>query len=167
MKTLLLSRKDVESFFTMKMCMEAVEKAFAGLAEGKANMPQRTPIPLPDKSGLALVMPAHIKNLKALGAKVITASTTLPVAQRVAPFAEKHKLVVAMQIMVKGAMLALVEPRLPREIRAPLDDPSVRVIVSDPRLYVKRAGAYRDVSWDDFCGAAGRAARDRAIASHE
>ena len=33
---------------------------------------------------------------KALGAKVITASTTLPVAQRVAPFAEKHKLVVAM-----------------------------------------------------------------------
>ncbi len=72
MRTLLLSRKDVESFFTMKMCMEAVEKAFAGLAEGQANMPQRTPIPLPDKSGLALVMPAHIKNLKALGAKIVS-----------------------------------------------------------------------------------------------
>jgi len=25
MKTRLLSRKDIESFFTMKMCMEAVE----------------------------------------------------------------------------------------------------------------------------------------------
>jgi len=33
---------------------------------------------------------------KVLGAKVITASTTLPVAQRVVPFAEKHKVVVAM-----------------------------------------------------------------------
>ena len=33
---------------------------------------------------------------KALGAEIITASTTLPVAKRVAPFAEKHKLVVAM-----------------------------------------------------------------------
>ena len=33
---------------------------------------------------------------KALGAGVITASTTLPVAARVAPFAEKHKMMVAM-----------------------------------------------------------------------
>jgi ornithine cyclodeaminase/alanine dehydrogenase len=72
MKTLLLSRKEIESFFTMKMCMDAVEKAFAGLSQGNVTMPQRTPIPLPDKSGLALFMPAHIKNLKALGAKVVT-----------------------------------------------------------------------------------------------
>lgn len=72
MKTLLLSRKDIESFFTMKMCMEAVEKAFAGLARGNANMPQRTAIALPDKSGLALFMPAHIKDLGALGTKVVT-----------------------------------------------------------------------------------------------
>ncbi len=33
---------------------------------------------------------------KALGARFITASTTLPVAQRVVPFANKHKMVVAM-----------------------------------------------------------------------
>jgi len=33
---------------------------------------------------------------KALGAKFITASTTLPVAKRVAPFAGKHRMVVAM-----------------------------------------------------------------------
>jgi sugar phosphate isomerase/epimerase len=33
---------------------------------------------------------------KALGAQIITASTTLPVAQRVVPFAEKHKMIVAM-----------------------------------------------------------------------
>jgi len=72
MKTRLLSRKDIESFFTMQMCMEAVEKAFADLATGKATMPQRTPITVPDKHGLALFMPAHIKSLGALGAKVVT-----------------------------------------------------------------------------------------------
>jgi sugar phosphate isomerase/epimerase len=33
---------------------------------------------------------------RALGAKIITASTTLPVAKRVVPFAEKHKMIVAM-----------------------------------------------------------------------
>jgi sugar phosphate isomerase/epimerase len=33
---------------------------------------------------------------RALGANVITASTTLPVAQRVVPFAEKHKMIVSM-----------------------------------------------------------------------
>ena len=33
---------------------------------------------------------------KALGAEIITASTTLPVAKRVVPFAEKHKMIVAM-----------------------------------------------------------------------
>ena len=33
---------------------------------------------------------------KALGADIITASTTVPVAKRIAPFAEKHKMVVAM-----------------------------------------------------------------------
>jgi len=72
MKTRLLSRKDIESFFTMKMCMEAVEKAFADLAGGNATMPQRTPIPVADKHGLALFMPAYIKSLGALGAKVVT-----------------------------------------------------------------------------------------------
>ncbi|MBM3792137.1 MAG: ornithine cyclodeaminase family protein [Acidobacteria bacterium] len=72
MKTRLLSRKDIEGFFTMKMCMEAVEKAFADLASGNATMPQRTPIGVAEKHGLALFMPAHIKSLAALGAKVVT-----------------------------------------------------------------------------------------------
>jgi ornithine cyclodeaminase/alanine dehydrogenase len=72
MKTKLLSRADIERFLTMSMCMTAVERAFADLASGAANMPQRTPIALPDKHGVALFMPAHIKSLGALGAKVVT-----------------------------------------------------------------------------------------------
>jgi ornithine cyclodeaminase/alanine dehydrogenase len=72
MKTRLLSRKDIESFLTMRMCMEAVGKAFADLSAGNATMPQRTPISVPEKHGLALFMPAYIKSLGALGAKVVT-----------------------------------------------------------------------------------------------
>ena len=72
MKTRLLSRKDIESFFTMQLCVVAVEKAFADLANGKANMPQRTPIAVPGHHGVALFMPAHIQSLGALGAKVVT-----------------------------------------------------------------------------------------------
>ncbi len=72
MDTILLSRDDIESFFTMNMCMNAVESAFADLARGDANMPQRTPIALPDKPGVSLFMPAHIKSLGALGAKVVS-----------------------------------------------------------------------------------------------
>ncbi len=72
MKTRLLSRQDIESFFTMRICMAAVEKAFADLATGKAALPQRTPIAVPDQHGVALFMPAHIKSLGALGAKVVT-----------------------------------------------------------------------------------------------
>jgi alanine dehydrogenase len=72
MRTRLLSRKDIEGFFTMRMCMEAVERAFADLATGNATMPQRTPIVVPDHHGVALFMPAHIKSLGALGAKVVT-----------------------------------------------------------------------------------------------
>jgi len=72
MKTILLSRKDIERLLTMKDCMAAVEKAFADLAQGGAIMPQRTPIPTPEYEGVALFMPAYIKSMGALGAKVVT-----------------------------------------------------------------------------------------------
>ncbi len=72
MKTRLLSKSDIQGFLTMGVCMDAVEKAFADLANGEAVMPQRTPIPVPGHMGLALFMPAYIKSLGALGAKVVT-----------------------------------------------------------------------------------------------
>ncbi len=72
METILLSKNDIESFFTMRLCMDAVESAFADLARGDANMPQRTPIFLPEKQGVSLFMPAHIKSMGALGAKVVS-----------------------------------------------------------------------------------------------
>jgi alanine dehydrogenase len=72
MKTRLLTRADIKGFLTMATCMDAVESAFRDLASGEAVMPQRTPIALPDKHGVALFMPAHIKSLGAIGAKVVT-----------------------------------------------------------------------------------------------
>ncbi len=71
--TLLLSRQNVESVLTMKDCLAAVELAFAELAHGHANMPQRAVIPIPEHKGLFLGMPAHIGGeLDALGLKVVT-----------------------------------------------------------------------------------------------
>jgi len=56
----------------MKATIEILEKAFADLSNGNAVMPQRTPITAPDHGGLALFMPAYLKGMGALGAKVVT-----------------------------------------------------------------------------------------------
>ncbi len=68
--TLLLNRNDVISVLEMKDCMEVVEKAFAELSNGTAVLPLRIPITPPD--GLALYMPAYLKDLGALACKVVT-----------------------------------------------------------------------------------------------
>ncbi len=69
---ILLNKSDVMKALDMKSAMEIIEKAFAELYEGSANMPQRTPIPVPDEEGVALFMPAFMKRLGALGAKIVT-----------------------------------------------------------------------------------------------
>lgn len=70
--TKLLSRSDVMQVLNMKDTIEILEKAFADLSNDKAVMPQRTPITAPDHGGLALFMPAYLKGLGALGAKIVT-----------------------------------------------------------------------------------------------
>ena len=67
---LLLSRDDVMKVLEMPDCMEVVEKAFVELANGTAVLPLRIPITPPD--GLALYMPAYLKELGALACKVVT-----------------------------------------------------------------------------------------------
>jgi len=70
---LLLSRKDVESILTMDDCLQAVETAFGELARGKAVMPQRSVIPIPEHKGIYLAMPGYIGgDMNALGLKVVT-----------------------------------------------------------------------------------------------
>lgn len=67
---LILTRKDVISVLQMKDCIGAVEKAFVELTEGTAVLPLRIGIRPPD--GLALYMPAYLKQMQALACKVVT-----------------------------------------------------------------------------------------------
>ncbi len=69
---ILLTKSDVINVLDMRTTMEIVEKAFAELHSESTLMPQRTPIPVPDYHGLALFMPALIKDMGALGAKIVT-----------------------------------------------------------------------------------------------
>ncbi len=70
--TRLLSRSDVIKVLDMGETIDILEAAFADLSNGKVVMPQRTTIPASDHGGLALFMPAYLKGMGALGAKVVT-----------------------------------------------------------------------------------------------
>jgi ornithine cyclodeaminase/alanine dehydrogenase-like protein (mu-crystallin family) len=52
--------------------IEIMEKAFTDLSNDKAVMPQRIPITAPDLGGLTLFMPAYLKGMGALGAKIVS-----------------------------------------------------------------------------------------------
>ncbi len=78
---LLLTRDDVAKVLQMPDCMEVVGKAFGELAAGTAVLPLRISITPPD--GLALYMPAYLKELGALACKVVTVYKNNPA---------KHKL---------------------------------------------------------------------------
>ncbi len=71
--TLLLSRDDVAGVLTMGDAIAAVEEAFATLARGEADMPQRTVIKVPQHHGLVLGMPAYLGgDPEILGLKLVT-----------------------------------------------------------------------------------------------
>jgi len=70
--TKLLSKSDVIKILSMDDQINILEKAFEDLSNGNAVMPQRTPITAPDHNGLVLYMPAYLKGMGALGAKVVT-----------------------------------------------------------------------------------------------
>jgi ornithine cyclodeaminase/alanine dehydrogenase len=67
---LLLTREDVVSVLDMAACMDVVEMAFEELARGTAVLPLRINITPPD--GLALYMPAYLREMGALACKVVT-----------------------------------------------------------------------------------------------
>ena len=70
--TKLLSKSDVMQVLNMKDTIDILEQAFRDLATENALMPQRTAITAPEYKGLSLFMPAYLKGMGALGAKVVT-----------------------------------------------------------------------------------------------
>ena len=67
---LLLKRENVIQVLGMADCIDVVEKAFAELASGTAELPLRIGIKPP--GGISLYMPAYLKELGALACKVVT-----------------------------------------------------------------------------------------------
>jgi len=82
--TKLLSRSDVMKVLDMADTLDILEAAFADLSNEAAVMPQRTAITSPDHGGLALFMPAYLKGMGALGAKVVTVYKENPVKYNLA-----------------------------------------------------------------------------------
>jgi ornithine cyclodeaminase len=68
---LFLSAAEVERALTMPAAIAAVREAFIELSTGNADVPLRTPVPLPG-DGTALFMPVHLPNQGRLGLKVAT-----------------------------------------------------------------------------------------------
>ena len=60
MKTLVLTRSDVERVTTMGLAVSAVEGAFAGFGRGEAVMPPKVYLPIEDHDGDFRAMPARL-----------------------------------------------------------------------------------------------------------
>jgi alanine dehydrogenase len=70
--TLLLTQADVMNVLTMRDTMDVVERAFAELHRRTVAMPPRTPIRVEEPGGVSLFMPAHIREMGAFGAKIVS-----------------------------------------------------------------------------------------------
>ena len=68
----ILSRSDVQQAIAMGRAIEAVRRAFAQLAAGGADVPQRTPIEIAPRDAVTFFMPASLRNDRALGCKVVS-----------------------------------------------------------------------------------------------
>lgn len=68
---LLLSREDIQEFFTLKETMRAVEKAFRLFSEGKVEVPLRTQIGTENGKGTFIYMPAYCGEESASSIKIL------------------------------------------------------------------------------------------------
>ena len=69
---LVLSEKDVQSLIDVEELIRALERAHIQFSSGKAVMPVRMVVPVPDIKGRITSMPAYLSEDKALGMKVVT-----------------------------------------------------------------------------------------------
>lgn len=72
MKLKVLSQKDIQNAVSMAEAIDAVSQAYIQLSRGSAVAPLRTHVPVEDKEGVILFMPAFLPNSGALGAKIVS-----------------------------------------------------------------------------------------------
>lgn len=68
---LALTRNDVRELVPMVEAIELMKLAFSELSAGRTVSPLRTVVPLPDREGDALFMPAYVPAMDALGLKSV------------------------------------------------------------------------------------------------
>ncbi len=69
---LIIDQDQVRTLLSIAECIAVMRRALSALALGKARMPLRQTLWLPDRSGVLATMPAHLEKPAALGLKVIT-----------------------------------------------------------------------------------------------
>lgn len=77
---LILTAEDVRKALPMNEAIEAMKSAYASLSNGKAVVPLRTRLPIPDSEALSLFMPAYVNSAdgQALAIKVVSLFPTNP-----------------------------------------------------------------------------------------
>src|SRR5690554_6588462 len=69
---LLLTKKDIKSFFTMRDAIEADKEAFRIYSEGKSVTPLRTNLNISKYEGQSLFMPGYIEEIGGVGIKIVS-----------------------------------------------------------------------------------------------
>jgi alanine dehydrogenase len=72
MKLRILSGADVRRGVTMAEAIRAVKEAYVQLSTGQAEVPLRSPVPVAQRGGVTLFMPAYLAASDALGAKIVS-----------------------------------------------------------------------------------------------
>jgi ornithine cyclodeaminase/alanine dehydrogenase-like protein (mu-crystallin family) len=77
---LLLNAEDVRRSLSMKEAIEAMKRAYTAISDGKAVVPLRTRLSIPNSDALSLFMPAyvHSEDSQALAIKVVSLFPTNP-----------------------------------------------------------------------------------------
>lgn len=75
MKTLLLTREEIEKLFKMRDAISVVERTFRSYALGKAKMPEKSYLYLPHYKGDFRSMPALVSDQDAVGVKWVNVHT--------------------------------------------------------------------------------------------
>lgn len=71
-KIRILSKNDIKRALSMDQAITLMRSAFIQLSQGRATVPVRINLPVPEQNGEALFMPVHLGDNKRLGVKMVT-----------------------------------------------------------------------------------------------
>jgi ornithine cyclodeaminase len=72
MKVLIVNQSEVRRLLPMKECIDLMADTLAAVERGEAILPLRPVLRMPEKEGALGMMPSYLRNIEAVGLKVIT-----------------------------------------------------------------------------------------------